>query len=89
MIYLGPEDFNENLKSEAFDAKAAYLVERRSDMHLSLDKDYPSVDYVIFFDDIMIEARGKEGVELNNPLVVRIFSTSERMLEYLRFPPQN
>jgi len=87
LIYLGPEDFNSDLKSEAFDAKAAFLIERKSGIHQQLDR-LLSVDYVIFFDGNMVEARGKEGIELNNPLVVRVFSTSEQMLEYLEIHPQ-
>ena len=82
LIYLGPEDFKPELQREAFNAKAEYLIGRTDGLHRKLNA-MPQVDYAIFFDDELIEARGEEAAELPNPLVVRIFSSTEKMLAYL------
>jgi hypothetical protein len=81
LIYLSREDFKAGPGSVAFDAKAAFLIERNDFMHRTLAA-LPQVDYAIFFDGEMIEARGKGDAE-PTPLIVRIYSSTSKMLSYL------
>jgi len=81
LIYLSREDFKDEPGSDAFDAKAAFLVEGKDGLHRRLAV-LPQVDHALFFDGEMIEARGRGDIPVQ--LIVRIYSSTAEMLTYLR-----
>jgi hypothetical protein len=83
LIYLGPEDFQPETKRAAQGAKWDYFLGRRSKLFVNLDLN-TSLDYAIFHNEQLVEARGREAVELPNALVLRVFASAKKMLNYLQ-----